>query len=80
MLLFVKDTLCVHNDTLYCLCCYQSHEFNNTVSLLIFIGMEYGILASPWSSRIQEALDVLTGLFDMVGLRTNVAKTAGMTC
>ena len=80
MLLFVKDTLCVHNDTLYYLCCYQSHEFNNTVSLLICISMEYGILASPWSSHIQEALDVLTGLFDMVGLRTNVAKTAGMTC
>ena len=42
--------------------------------------MDYGLLALPWPSRIQEALDVLTGLFDRVGLWTYVEKTVGMVC
>ena len=29
-------------------------------------------------ARFQAALDVLMGLFDMVGLRTNINKTVGM--
>ena len=40
--------------------------------------MDHGLLASPRPSRIQEALDVLTGLFCWVGLRTNFDKTVGM--
>ena len=39
-----------------------------------------GLLALPWPVRLQEALDVLTGLFDWVGLRKNLDKTVGMVC
>ena len=39
-----------------------------------------GILASPWSSGLQEALDVLTGLFDWIGLRINVNNMVGIIC
>ena len=37
-----------------------------------------GLLVSPQKARIQEALDVLTGLFDIVCLWNNVKKTVGM--
>ena len=37
-----------------------------------------GILTSPQPARLHAALDVLTGLFDRVGLRTNVNKTVGI--
>ena len=32
------------------------------------------------STQIHKAFDVLTRLFDLVGLRTNVGKTVIMTC
>ena len=37
-----------------------------------------GLLVSPQKARIQEALDVLTGLFDRVCLWNNAEKTVGM--
>ena len=39
---------------------------------------DYKILASPRPSRLQEALDVLIGLFNRFGLRMNVNNTVGM--
>ena len=33
-----------------------------------------GLLASPRPARLQAALDVMMGLFDRVGLQTNVKK------
>ena len=39
-----------------------------------------GIVASPESSRLQGEFDVLTGLFDRLGLRTNKGKTVSMAC
>ena len=47
--------------------------------LVAFLYVDYGLLASPWPPFLQEALDVLTGLFDRFGLRNNVAKTVGIT-
>ena len=37
-------------------------------------------VASPKSARLQGAFDALTGLFDLVDLRTNKGKTVSMTC
>ena len=37
-----------------------------------------GLLVFPRPARIQAALDVMTGLFDRVGLQTNVDKTVGI--
>ena len=39
-----------------------------------------GILALTSPDHLQEALDVLTGLFVMVGIQTNVKKMVGMVC
>ena len=39
-----------------------------------------GLLASPWSSRIQESMDVLMDLFDSIGLRKNVNNMVGIIC
>ena len=39
-----------------------------------------GLIASPSLARIQAALDVLTGLFNRLGLQTNVNKMVGMVC
>ena len=38
------------------------------------------LLTSPRLIRLQEAPDFLMGLFDRVGLRTNLKKMVGMTC
>ena len=38
------------------------------------------MVASTDPVWIQSALDLLTGMFDRVGLRTNVCKTVGMVC
>ena len=42
--------------------------------------MDYGILASPMTERLQEVLDSLTGMLYQVGLRTNANKIVGMVC
>ena len=39
-----------------------------------------GVVASTDPGWIQSAFDLLTGLFDQAGLRTNVRKTVGMVC
>ena len=39
-----------------------------------------GLLAYPWSSRIQESMDVLMELFDWIGLRKNVNNMVGIIC
>ena len=39
-----------------------------------------GLLTSPRPARLQAALDVLMGLFNRVGLQTNLNKTVGMVC
>ena len=39
-----------------------------------------GVVASTDPGWLQSAFDFLTGLFDRVGLRTNVRKTVGMVC
>ena len=38
------------------------------------------MVASTYSGWLQLAFDILTGLFDRMGLRTNVRKTMGMVC
>ena len=40
----------------------------------------YIYMSSPRPSLLQAALDVLTGRFDRVGLRTNINKMVGMVC
>ena len=37
-----------------------------------------GIITLTRTARMQEELDVLTGMFDRVGLQTNAKKTVGM--
>ena len=39
-----------------------------------------GFLASTRATRLQRVFNVLTELFDRVGLRTNVGKTVSMAC
>ena len=39
-----------------------------------------GMVASSDPGWLQGAFNVLVGLFDRVGLRTNVRKTVGMVC
>ena len=47
-----------------------------TPTMLFYI--DGGLLASPWPSRLQEALDVLAGLFNRFLLRTNVHNMFSM--
>ena len=37
-------------------------------------------MSSTQPERLQRAFDVLTGLFNWVGLRSNMLKTVGMVC
>ena len=39
-----------------------------------------GMVASTDPGCIQSVFDMLTGIFDQVGLRTNVRKTVGIVC
>ena len=39
-----------------------------------------GLVLLTQPERVQRAFDILAGLFDWVGLRTNTAKTVGMVC
>ena len=48
--------------------------------LTAFFYIDNEILDSLHSDRLQAALDVLPGIFDRVGIRTNVTKTVGMVC
>ena len=41
---------------------------------------DYGLVASPRPERLQKSFGILTDLFDRVGLRKNVRKTARMSC
>ena len=43
-----------------------------------FFYTDGGIIAPPRPSWIQVVMDVLTVLFDRVGLQTNLDKTVGM--
>ena len=38
------------------------------------------LMASPTPSRIQASIDVLTGLFNHVGIQTKFVNIVGMTC
>ena len=39
-----------------------------------------GLLASTWAHRLHRSFDVLTDLFEQVGLCTNVVNTVSMAC
>ena len=39
-----------------------------------------GMVASTYPGWLQSSFDILTELFDRVGLRKNVRKTVGMVC
>ena len=39
-----------------------------------------GMVASTYPGWLQSSFDMLTGIFDLVGLRTNIRKTVGMVC
>ena len=39
-----------------------------------------GMVASTYPGWLQSSFDMLTGIFDLVGLRTNIRKTLGMVC
>ena len=48
------------------------------ISSLFYV--DNGVLASLRPGRMQEYLDVLTGMFERFGLKTNIEKTVGMVC
>ena len=55
-------------------------EYSNNASIYRPVTLFYAdgsIFTSPNPERLQEALGVLTGLFDQVGLIANVEKMAG---
>ena len=52
----------------------------NPILLAVLFYTGDGILTSPRPAHLQDALDVLTEMFDRVGLQTNVNKTVGMVC
>ena len=45
-----------------------------------FFYADKGLVDSTDPGWLQSAFDTLTGIFDRVGLRTNVLKTVGMVC
>ena len=49
-------------------------------SLAYFFYTDDKILASPQTDHLEAVLDILTGLFDRVGLRTNINKMVVMVC
>ena len=50
------------------------------IDLAAYFYADEGLLASTKLERLQRAFDVLTGLFERFGLRTNTAKTIGIVC
>ena len=48
--------------------------------MAVFFYTDKGLLAFPRPSRIQADLAVLKGLFESVGLHTNMKRTVGMVC
>ena len=49
-------------------------------TLMVLLYANYGLAASSDIARLQGAFDVLTGLFDQVGLRTNEGNMVSMAC
>ena len=45
-----------------------------------FLYVDGGMLASTDPGWLQSEFDMLVGIFDQVGLRTNIRKTVGMVC
>ena len=43
--------------------------------MTVFFYADYGLIASLWTEMLQRLFNILTNLFDRVGLRTNVRKT-----
>ena len=50
------------------------------IELAAYYYTDNGLMASTQPKILQREFDVLTGLFDGVGLQTNTAKTVGMVC
>ena len=48
--------------------------------LVVYFYANDGLVASNQPERLQRALDILTGIFDWFGLRTNTRKTVSMAC
>ena len=48
--------------------------------LVALLYVDDRLMASPQLSRLKEALDFLTGLFDRVVVRTNVENMVSMVC
>ena len=46
--------------------------------LVYYLYADDGLVSSTRSERLQRSFDVLTGLFDRVGLRTNMENTVGI--
>ena len=50
------------------------------IDLAVYFYANDGLVASTQLERLQRDFDFLTGLFNWVGLRANMAKTVGMVC
>ena len=51
-----------------------------TIDLAAYFYANNGLVASTQPERIHRPFDVVTGLFNWVGIRTNTANTVGMVC
>ena len=51
-----------------------------TIDLVDYFHANDGLVASTQPERLQRAFDILTGLFNWVGLRKNTANTVDMVC
>ena len=50
------------------------------IDLEAYLYAKGGLMASIQPERLKRAFDVLTRLFNQVGLQTNTEKTVGMSC
>ena len=50
------------------------------IDLEAYLYAKGGLMASIQPERLKRAFDVLTRLFNQVGLQTNTEKTVGMVC
>ena len=48
--------------------------------LTAYLYADNGLIVSTRPERLQREFDVLTGIFDWVGLRTNTRKIVSMVC
>ena len=77
----VVDTVIHHSSTMMAGKATGPEVFGRVVqNLSALFYVDDRLLDSLQPSRLQKKLDVLMGLFNRAGIKTNVGKTVGMIC